>query len=198
VRGTWNLHDTAGRQQAPLHNYFTLLYSILGLVGQRGQINYAAANTFLDAFAAFRRARSQRATAVDLDVIANVGYLADKAGRMAPFFNARLWPPISECALRLIFDMAVAKQAAALADAAAAAAQLDTGIALPLPANAKLLRRSARFTSLAFTPVAAEAAKWRKRRKRRGRCGGGARARRRHGGGRGRAVYAHAALGQGR
>jgi hypothetical protein len=49
VQGTWNLHHVAKQLQLPLE-FFTLLSSISGVVGQKGQANYPAANAFLDAF----------------------------------------------------------------------------------------------------------------------------------------------------
>jgi NAD(P)-dependent dehydrogenase (short-subunit alcohol dehydrogenase family) len=49
--GTWALHQVAQEQSQPL-DFFTMLSSVSGLVGQLGQSNYAAGNTFLDAFAA--------------------------------------------------------------------------------------------------------------------------------------------------
>jgi hypothetical protein len=50
LQGTWNLHNTALEQNLSL-DFFTLLSSISGVVGQKGQANYAAGNAVLDAFA---------------------------------------------------------------------------------------------------------------------------------------------------
>jgi hypothetical protein len=47
IQGTWNLHAAAERLNLTL-DFFTLLSSISGVIGQRGQANYAAANVFLD------------------------------------------------------------------------------------------------------------------------------------------------------
>ncbi|KAI1353772.1 KR domain-containing protein [Xylaria sp. FL0043] len=66
VRGTWNLHK-ASRDQ-PL-DFFTMLSSISGVVGNKGQANYAAANAFLDAFAHYRQAQGRPANSVDLGAI---------------------------------------------------------------------------------------------------------------------------------
>lgn len=52
VRGTWNLHHAL--ESAPL-DFFFMFSSICSIGGQTGQSNYAAANTFLDAFSVYRQ-----------------------------------------------------------------------------------------------------------------------------------------------
>ena len=56
--GTWNLHLHTTAQ--PL-DFFIMLSSVSGIIGWRGQTNYAASNTFLDALAHHRRARAPAA-----------------------------------------------------------------------------------------------------------------------------------------
>ncbi|TVY37829.1 Fumagillin dodecapentaenoate synthase [Lachnellula subtilissima] len=53
VQGTWNLHNVAEKLGLKL-DFFTMLSSISGVVGQKGQANYTAGNAFLDAFASYR------------------------------------------------------------------------------------------------------------------------------------------------
>ncbi|KAH9984346.1 KR domain-containing protein [Xylariaceae sp. FL0662B] len=49
--GTWNLHNAFFSNSL---DFFILFSSMSGMVGPRGQANYAAANTFLDAFVQYR------------------------------------------------------------------------------------------------------------------------------------------------
>lgn len=52
VRGTWNLHNAL--LCTPL-DFFLMFSSTCSIIGQTGQTNYAAANSFLDAFAVYRQ-----------------------------------------------------------------------------------------------------------------------------------------------
>lgn len=72
VSGMWNLHNTCLKTKQPLE-IFTLLSSISGIVGQKGQANYSAANVFLDAFAVYRCSLGLVANSVNLGVIEDVG-----------------------------------------------------------------------------------------------------------------------------
>ncbi|PSR82297.1 polyketide synthase [Coniella lustricola] len=74
VMGTWNIHNSLA--SAPL-DFFIALSSAAGIVGNRGQAAYAAANTFLDAFCRYRRNLGLPAATVDLTAVQDIGYLAD-------------------------------------------------------------------------------------------------------------------------
>ncbi|KAK1975933.1 beta-ketoacyl synthase domain-containing protein [Colletotrichum cereale] len=73
VQGTWNLHKHLPADM----DFFVMLGSVAGLVGNRGQSNYAAGNTFQDALAIYRRSRGLAATCIDLCNIMSVGFVAE-------------------------------------------------------------------------------------------------------------------------
>lgn len=75
VRGTWNIHQVLSRTQH-MTEFFVLFSSILGISCQPGQANYAAANTFLDAFSQYCTRQGRPCQTVDIGAVDGVGYLA--------------------------------------------------------------------------------------------------------------------------
>jgi acyl transferase domain-containing protein/acyl carrier protein len=73
VLGALHLH--AATKETPL-DFFVMLSSVASLVGNVGQANYAAANTFLDGFAQYRRARGLPAITISWGALAEVGVVA--------------------------------------------------------------------------------------------------------------------------
>ncbi|KAI1265004.1 putative polyketide synthase [Xylariaceae sp. FL1019] len=72
VQGTWNLHNAA-----PAYlDFFVLFSSFSGIVGHWGQANYAAANTFLDAFVRYRQRLGLAASVIDIGVMGDVGVVS--------------------------------------------------------------------------------------------------------------------------
>ncbi|KAK2846429.1 hypothetical protein FQN49_005734 [Arthroderma sp. PD_2] len=59
-----------------------MLSSVNGLIGNRGQANYAAGNTFQDALAAHRVSLGLPGTSLDLGALLSVGYVAQNRERL--------------------------------------------------------------------------------------------------------------------
>ncbi|KAK8144631.1 hypothetical protein G3M48_005561 [Beauveria asiatica] len=147
VQGTWNLHRAAEELKLDLE-FFTMLSSISGVVGQKGQANYSAANVFLDAFAVYRQSLGLPANSTDLGVIEDVGYVAEQGG-MLQHFDTGLWTGINEKTLHSILQYSIWQQSAQPISKSTSE-QLITGIAVPLPEDADI-GRDARFSGLFIT-----------------------------------------------
>ncbi|KAI5927661.1 KR domain-containing protein [Camillea tinctor] len=76
IEGTWNLHMVTQEKQLEL-DFFILFSSLSGVLGQPGQANYAAANTFLDAFAQYRTGMGLPCITLDIGAMEGVGYLSE-------------------------------------------------------------------------------------------------------------------------
>lgn len=73
IQGTWNLHNIL-----PKHlDFFIMLSSASGINASRGQSNYAAGNTFQDAFATYRRSLGLKAQTLDLGAITGIGFFEE-------------------------------------------------------------------------------------------------------------------------
>ncbi|KAI1488341.1 polyketide synthase [Biscogniauxia mediterranea] len=74
VAASWNLHHVLGADL----DFFILLSSMMGVVGNKEQGNYAAGSTFQDALARYRVSQGLSAVSLDLPVIEDVGFVAEK------------------------------------------------------------------------------------------------------------------------
>lgn len=74
VQSSWNLHNLLPKGL----DFFILLSSASGVVGNAGQSNYAAGCTFQDSLCRFRECHGQRAVSIDLGPMRTVGTLAEK------------------------------------------------------------------------------------------------------------------------
>lgn len=152
IRGTWNLHDVSEALGLRL-DFFTMLSSISGVIGQQGQANYAAANVVLGAFASYRRARGLQACTIDLGAVDDIGYIAahkddafmakvDGTANNLAHINERLFRQIIELSLLQQTDTPISRSSVA---------QVTTGLVVPLPDNSDL-RSDARLSGL-FMPA---------------------------------------------
>ena len=74
VDGAWNLHN--GFLNHSL-DFFIMASSIVTLVDQPGQSNYAAANTFLESFCQYRHSLGLPASVLSICPIDDIGFVAD-------------------------------------------------------------------------------------------------------------------------
>ena len=147
VQGTQHLHHTAEEQGLTL-DFFTMLSSICGVIGNKGQGNYSAANVFLDAFAIYRCQQGLAAHSIDLGVIEDVGCLdehQDVSNRL--LLRSDLYG-INEASLHMILEKSILQQTSATQEDTKSA-QLITGLSVPLPEDSEFLR-DRRFLGLCF------------------------------------------------
>ncbi|KAH8819280.1 putative polyketide synthase [Xylogone sp. PMI_703] len=86
VQGSWNLHHLLPTNL----DFFVMLSSIAGIVGNRGQANYAAGNTFQDALAYYRRKKGLTAVSIDLGLMVGIGLIAERGGET----NLKKWEAV--------------------------------------------------------------------------------------------------------
>ncbi|PYI12621.1 hypothetical protein BO78DRAFT_457054 [Aspergillus sclerotiicarbonarius CBS 121057] len=77
VQGTWNLHHAMPDDL----DFFFATGSISGSFGTPGQANYAAGNTFLNAFVQYRRSLGLSASILHIGLMDDIGYLAQNTAR---------------------------------------------------------------------------------------------------------------------
>lgn len=76
VKGTWNLHGQLSKTDL---DFFIMLSSTAGIIGNASQAAYSAASTFLDAFADYRLNLGLPAVTLDLGMVSDVGYLSENS-----------------------------------------------------------------------------------------------------------------------
>jgi acyl carrier protein len=74
VPGAWNLHHCTPKDM----DFFIMLGSASGIIGNRGQGAYAATCAFLNAFAQYRASQGLPATCIDIGLVEDVGYAAEQ------------------------------------------------------------------------------------------------------------------------
>ncbi len=77
IMGAWNLHHaTKHKSKSRKLDFFILYSSATTYVGNPGQANYVAANSFLESLASYRRSQGLAACYAAWGAISDVGYLA--------------------------------------------------------------------------------------------------------------------------
>ena len=105
VDGAWNLHELTRDLDL---SAFVMFSSMAGILGTPGQGNYAAANSFLDGLAAYRRARGLPGLSVAWGLWEQASAMTQHLGERdkARMSRIGLAPLATEQALRL-FDTAM-------------------------------------------------------------------------------------------
>lgn len=103
VSGAWNMHNAL---DAPL-DFFIVLSSVAGIVGNRGQAAYAAANTFLDALTRYRRRQGLASSSLNLTAVDDVGYLAENAARRSRVLESLSGNTMGEAEVLALVEAAI-------------------------------------------------------------------------------------------
>ncbi|CCF44301.1 PKSN polyketide synthase for alternapyrone biosynthesis protein [Colletotrichum higginsianum] len=82
IQGSWNLHNLTGGQGL---DFFILMSSVSGVIGNSAQANYCAGNTFEDALAHYRRANGFPATSLNIGLVSDSSHFG--RGTMSSYGN---------------------------------------------------------------------------------------------------------------
>ena len=100
VDGSRNLHELLPQDL----DFFIMLSSLSGVWGSKGQANYAAGNTYQDALARARVAAGQKATAIDIGIMLDVGAVSEHAQLRAHFAAKNFFRNVEEGDLIALLD----------------------------------------------------------------------------------------------
>lgn len=73
IQGSWNLHSYMPQDL----DFFVMLSSLAGILGNRGQSNYCAGNTYQDALAYYRRSLGLSGQVIDLGAVGGLGWFEE-------------------------------------------------------------------------------------------------------------------------
>ncbi|KAM6510775.1 hypothetical protein FSOLCH5_011220 [Fusarium solani] len=104
VYGAWNFHKAL--LNTPL-DFFVVLSSVAGIVGNRGQAAYSAANTYLDAFTQHRLRSGLPATCLNLGAVSGVGYLAENSAKQAQVLKNLSGSTVDESEVLVLLELAI-------------------------------------------------------------------------------------------
>lgn len=120
---SWNLHTMLPQDM----DFFILLSSISGVIGNPGQSNYSAGCTFQDSLAQYRTHNGQKALSIDIGVLTDVGVVAESDHlRKKLTSDLRLSRMVSEGELLSLMDLCCDPREASLLPA-----QVTLGLATP-------------------------------------------------------------------
>ena len=124
VQGTWNLHHFLPHSM----DFFIMLSSISGVIGNASQSAYATACTFLDAFAAYRNSMGLAAVTLDLGVITGIGHLAENNKELAAAMELQGFEGTDEKKLMALIESAIAEPLRTSSNTSSTLSQTITGL----------------------------------------------------------------------
>lgn len=122
VQSSWNLHSLL-----PDLDFFILLSSVSGIIGNPGQANYASGCTFQDSLARYRALHGQKAMSIDLGPMSTVGVVAETESLQKHFSREQGFIAVAEHELLSLLDMCCDPSSAFSADES----QITLGISTP-------------------------------------------------------------------
>ncbi|KAH8701065.1 hypothetical protein BGW36DRAFT_339021 [Talaromyces proteolyticus] len=132
VHGSWNLHEAT--LDKPL-DFFIILASAVGVIGNSGQTNYSAGNAYEDALCQWRQARGLPAVVIDLGMMLDVGAVAeDESGLAQRNLERKGFVGIREQEFLAILEIAIMNDTHKKEQKDPALSQMITGIE-PRPAT---------------------------------------------------------------
>ncbi|OBS24644.1 hypothetical protein FPOA_05184 [Fusarium poae] len=99
VNGALNLHHCLQGQKL---DFFVMLSSGCGVLGNEGQSNYSASSTFLDTFARYRQSLGLPASSIDLGFVEDVGNISERPEIQASLLSRGLRPITVRDVLRVV------------------------------------------------------------------------------------------------
>jgi hypothetical protein len=152
VSGVWNLHNALANSEL---DFFIMLSSVAGIVGNKGQAAYAAANTYLDAFAHYRRRKGLTAVSLNLTAVEGVGYLAENIGKRSEVLKNLSGNVMSESEVLALVETAIAGKVAIATGACSD--QCITGLDFDDPFSLPYYSSDGKFSHLRDTELSRSA-----------------------------------------
>ncbi|KAF9889692.1 hypothetical protein FE257_006998 [Aspergillus nanangensis] len=150
VRGTWNLHGMLLNH--PL-DFFIMFSSAASFIGNPGQANYTAANSFLDSFVQYRRGLGLPASVVSLGPVDEMGLMAGKADLL---MKARqtFHHVMGEADVLKAFQVALLSAKDGVVVSSSRPAVMATGLSSHIIASGTWLQQDAKFAALSRSRTA--------------------------------------------
>lgn len=100
VQGTLNLHEALSDAHL---DFFVMLSSCVGIIGNNGQANYASACAFQDAFARYRTSLGMPTRSTDVGMVEDAGHVSENKD-VYRFLSAQGFRPITSEELFAVID----------------------------------------------------------------------------------------------